>query len=274
VEGLESVRGIALGGLHSLAVTRSGVVFQWGRALLPEAKQSLRPIIVKGFEGVCVRRVCAEDITAFAIGESGELFSWGDGDNGLLGHGDTQAQPSPKRIEARLGIPISSVAFGWHHVLALAEDGLVYAWGENKQRAVLGDPHVARELLPKPVEAFRGVRVGSVAAAAHRRYAVADTGELWVWGIDRYGATPLGHGEPVNCPLPKPIASLRGVKVDAVAASSMHTLALADDGRVYAWGSQVAERAGALGLGPSVSDAVLSVRAPQRIPELRVAWGL
>jgi hypothetical protein len=41
----------------------------------------------------------------------------------------------------------------------------VYAWGENEERAFLGNPHVARELLPKPVEALRGVRVGSIAAA-------------------------------------------------------------------------------------------------------------
>jgi hypothetical protein len=38
---------------------------------------------------------------------------------------------------------------------------------------------VERELLPKPVEALRGVRVSSVAAAEWRSYAAADTGELW-----------------------------------------------------------------------------------------------
>jgi alpha-tubulin suppressor-like RCC1 family protein len=104
---------------------------------------------------------------------------------------------------------MSSVSVGSCHVLAQTEDGVVYAWGENWQRAVLGDLHVERELLPKPVEALRGVRVGSVAAGDERSYAVADTGELWAWGMDsRYSR--VGHGEQTNCPLPKPIASLQG----------------------------------------------------------------
>jgi alpha-tubulin suppressor-like RCC1 family protein len=70
------------------------------------------------------------------------------------------------------------------YALALAEGGLVYAWGRNEERAVLGNPNVVRELQPKPVEALRGVRVGSIAASGHRSYAVADTGELWAWGCD------------------------------------------------------------------------------------------
>jgi alpha-tubulin suppressor-like RCC1 family protein len=131
-----------------------------------------------------------------------------------------------------------------------------------------------RELLPKPVEALRGVRVSSVAAAYYRSYAVADTGELWAWGKDGDGETPLGHGEQMHCPLPKPIESLRGVKVDAVVASVHHTLALADDGNVFAWGCGIAARTGALGLGAAAMPAGVGVRTPQCVPELRVACGL
>jgi alpha-tubulin suppressor-like RCC1 family protein len=36
--------------------------------------------------------------------------------------------------------------------------------------------------------------------------------------------------------VPKPIEALRGVKVNAVAASFDHTLALADNGSLYTWG--------------------------------------
>jgi alpha-tubulin suppressor-like RCC1 family protein len=58
----------------------------------------------------------------------------------------------------------------------------VYAWGENQYQALLGNPHVKRESRPKPVEALRGLRMDSVAAAYNRSYAVADTGEVWAWG--------------------------------------------------------------------------------------------
>jgi alpha-tubulin suppressor-like RCC1 family protein len=216
-----------------------------------------------------VRHIVAEEFEAIAIGQDGEVFSWERGKDGLLGHGDTEDQPIPKQVEALRGVQVSSVSVGWYHAIALTEEGLVYAWGENTERALLGKPNVERELLPKPVEALRSIRVDSVTAAGHRSYAVAGTGELWVWGV---GANmmkpPLGHGEQTSCPLPMRIESLRSIKVDAVAAHDHHTLALTDDGSVFTWGRG---HAFLLGLGSSVSDAQSLVPTPQRIHSLHVA---
>jgi alpha-tubulin suppressor-like RCC1 family protein len=274
VEKLEGECNIAAAANYSLAVTQSGAVFSWGRALKPGAESSLVPRIVEWLKEVRVRKcVCANTGTAFAVSQEGELFSWGPGDDGLLGHGDEEDQPSPKRVEALRGVRVSSVSVGQWHALALAEDGLVYTWGENRCRATLGNPHVEGELLPKPIEALRGVRVSSVAAGAERSYALANTGELWAWGVYSNGAAPHGHGVQMSRLLPKPIESLRGMKVDAVAASDTQTLALADDGSVFAWGNQDAAKSCALGLGPEVKDAKDPVRTPQCIAALRLACG-
>jgi alpha-tubulin suppressor-like RCC1 family protein len=101
VEGLEGVCGVTAAGIHTVAVTQSDVVFRWGGPLLSEPQNDhLLPTVVVGFGRVRVRRVYAGYDTAFAIGEAGELFSWGRGDYGLLGHSDRQHQPSPKRVEA------------------------------------------------------------------------------------------------------------------------------------------------------------------------------
>jgi alpha-tubulin suppressor-like RCC1 family protein len=143
----------------------------------------------------------------------------------------------------------------------------------NKERAVLCNPDIERQVLPMPVEALRGARVGSIAASNWRSYAVTDTGELWAWGCDKE-YSPLGHGEQSNCLLPQPIESLQGVKVDAVAAGYDLTLTMADDGSVYAWGHSGVAASGALGLGSSVVEEAENVPMPQRIQELRVACGL
>jgi alpha-tubulin suppressor-like RCC1 family protein len=279
VKRFEGVCGIT----KSLAVTQSGAVFTWGGALAHTSKKKelLRPTIVEGCGEVRVRRVCGGGNVAFTIGESGELFSWGDKHVAcaLLGHSSMQHQLSPKRVEALRGVRVSNVVHGHRHVLALAEDGLVYAWGENCGTATLGNPHVEVHLLPMPVEALRDVRVGSVAAAGHRSYAVVDTGEVWAWGMSPVNAddgveAPLGDGEHVHCPVPKPLKSLAGIKVNMVFAASRHTLAVADNGRVYAWGTEATATEGALGLGASVSAARKAVPMPRLIPLLRMACGL
>jgi alpha-tubulin suppressor-like RCC1 family protein len=165
IEGLQGVRSVAAASGHSFAVTQSGDVFSWGQALLKGARNELWTIIVEGLGGVHVRRVCTGYYVNFAISEAGELFSWGSGDCGRLGHGDSQDQPSPKRVEALRGVRVSSAAIGWLHALALTEDGQVYAWGWIWDRAVLGNPQIRVELPPNPVEALWVVRVGSIAAA-------------------------------------------------------------------------------------------------------------
>jgi alpha-tubulin suppressor-like RCC1 family protein len=119
VEGLEGVRSIAASPQLSVAVTQAGAVFSWGISLPSGAEGSLRPIVVTEFGGVRVRRVCPVELRSFAIGEDGELFSWGRGHRWVLGHGDTKHQPSPKRVEALRGIRVSSVSIGVDHALAL-----------------------------------------------------------------------------------------------------------------------------------------------------------
>jgi alpha-tubulin suppressor-like RCC1 family protein len=274
VEGLAGVCSIAAGVRHSLAATQSGQVFHWGMSLGAVPAASLR---VQGFGGVRVRRMYADMANAYAVGEDGQLFSWEILPFfGLVVQGGTPRQFSPTLVHNLRGVRVSSVAGGTYHAVALAEDGLVYSWGQNEKRILLGGPQAARQ-LPTPIEALRGVRVVSIAAIDFRSYAVADTGEVWAWGWGAPEATaPLGLGGATNCRLPKLIKSLRGIKVEAVATGTNYTLALADDGRVYAWGSKGAAASGALGLdSPWVQGASWwAVQTPQRVPEVRVACGL
>jgi alpha-tubulin suppressor-like RCC1 family protein len=83
------------------------------------------------------------------------------------------------------------------------------------------------------------VRVCSVAAYGRRNLAASSTGEVWAWETDdddEHGR-PLGQGELMNFPVPKPIESLRGIKVIAVVAGELHMMALSEDGGLYAWGN-------------------------------------
>mmetsp|Transcript_4358 Transcript_4358/g.14303 ORF Transcript_4358/g.14303 Transcript_4358/m.14303 type:complete len:133 (+) Transcript_4358:585-983(+) len=120
--GLEGVRSIAADRDHSLALTQSGAVFSSGASFQFAGKAGLRPILVEGFGGVHVRRVCVGRHEAFAIGQGGELFSWGGGGRSefwILGHGDKKHLQASGGAAGRSG----EQCVGWEVACARADGG-------------------------------------------------------------------------------------------------------------------------------------------------------
>ncbi|KAH8072529.1 hypothetical protein JL721_3808 [Aureococcus anophagefferens] len=94
-----------------------------------------------------------------------------------------------------------SVACGEAHVLAVAEDGALYAWGSNAQGQLgLGPSHFfdfRDERRPTPVVPFCGgdLRVAVAACGATHSAVVDERGATWTWGGGGSRGAALGHGE-------------------------------------------------------------------------------
>lgn len=61
-----------------------------------------------------------------------KVLSWGDGEDGKLGHGDTLTLETPKIIENLLSKRVSYIACGSSHSAAITSDGELYTWGQGQ----------------------------------------------------------------------------------------------------------------------------------------------
>ena len=58
------------------------------------------------------------------------VFTWGRGEDGQLGLGDTSDQDEPTYVDALRGVGVRQIACGSGHTVVLTTDGEVYTWGE------------------------------------------------------------------------------------------------------------------------------------------------
>jgi alpha-tubulin suppressor-like RCC1 family protein len=91
-------------------------------------------------------------------------------------------------------------------------------------------------MLPKRIEALRGVRVRCIAAGSGHSCAVTVEGHVYTWGQGGTGA--LGHMSFENEPFPKRVEMLYDNRVCAVgvATGAKHTLVADADGAVWGFG--------------------------------------
>jgi len=283
IESLSRIESIAAGNnWTSAAVDEDGRLFTWGRANNPynktvpsvpsglgyaldsETKSQLTPKWVKTLSEDRVGGVALGFGFTLVVTDAGAVFSFGDGEDGVLGHGSSVAEVLPRRIEAltQTGSRFVTVAAAGRQALALAEEGDLYGWGVR-----ISDGHGRNEPIPHLVAAFVGQRVKHVHAGAVSSCAVTETGELYTWGHSERGQ--LGHGDVERQQTPKRVEGLSGVKVAAAAMCYTHTLVANEDGVVWAFGDR-----SALGLGVADTDTDENVQddvlEPAPISTLRV----
>ena len=108
VDALRHVRiaAAAAGGYLSLALAEDGTVFAWGsncNGQLGLGRSGGLEFLPQRVEALCGLKVCSVSagvLVSCAVAAAGELFTWGSGRDGRLGHGDTADQLAPRRVAA------------------------------------------------------------------------------------------------------------------------------------------------------------------------------
>jgi len=239
VSGISSVSAVSAGHYHSLAVT-GGAVYAWGRNATGQlgigntTPQSTPVPVVGGLSGVIA--VAAGEDHSLALKSDGSVWAWGSNAYGQIGSTlATNPQTTPIQVMGVGGIDtlsgVVAIAVGYRHSIALLNTGTVVAWGENIG-GQLGDNSYTQRNVPVAVVGLSNVL--SIAGGWGHSLASRADGTAWAWGNN--GTGQLGNGDIYGSSQPRPVLVSNLNRVLRVAAGAFHSLAVDEDGTVWAWG--------------------------------------
>lgn len=153
------------------------------------------------------------------------------------------AQSAPVSASVPFGVCLQGkkmIASSSEFALAIAEDGTVWAWGSNNNGA-LGQGTYFLD-FPGPVQVPFLSNVTAVAAGRSHALALDADGHVWAWGANFDAQLGLPLSVPEHT-VPTMLSGLPPM-ID-IAAGEDHSLSVAADGSVWAWGRNSEGQAGA-----------------------------
>lgn len=237
-------------------------------------KQMCAPSIIDSLNNIHVKSITAGGNHSAAISQNGDLYTWGQGVNGQLGHGDRMDVHLPKLVRFLQGKKITMVSCSLYHSMGVTDNGQLYTWGSTNCGALGHGRLEDHSVSPKLVQALTPYHVLRVAAGDYHclctaippKTGVEDENGLtnssmsdgslgtlvFSWGGGVLGK--LGHGNFEDETMPKELTIFRGLDVRQVACSTYTSAAVTHSGILFTWGGG---SHGKLGVGSSpLADSI------------------
>jgi len=237
----KQVIDISAGWAYSAAVTSDGQLYTWGFNEkgqlglgdrwfhgLPQLVSILSPFHIVSVS--CGRQHIG------AISAQGELFTWGLGVFGQLGHGKLKSYLHPKKVNAFVEptfIPIAQIACGANFTMVRSQAGTLYSFGHGEY-GQLGCTEDAAHLdwnakddhfkysVPIVVKSLADKKIINVTCGHLHTVAITDDNEVYSWGWGASGC--LGFGDKKFQLVPQFVPGLSGEEVSSIGAGEKHTL--------------------------------------------------
>ncbi|XP_020692388.1 PH, RCC1 and FYVE domains-containing protein 1 isoform X1 [Dendrobium catenatum] len=210
--------------------------------LLPKLLESTRVFDLQSIS-------CGEKHVGFVTKE-GEVFCWGEGNGGKLGHKVNLDVTHPKIVESLSGIFVQTIACGSKQTCAVTRSGELYVWGNS---CVCEGGNRSHWIPYRLSNCLIGIKILKVACGEWHTAIVSSFGQLFTYGEGTFGA--LGHGNQHSSSQPKEVEFLKNLRVKSVACGPWHTAAIVEvmvsrfksntsSGKLFTWGDSDKGRLG------------------------------
>ena len=235
---------VASGGYHTMALADDGRIFSWGHGTegqlgypldgfgVQNAPREVDSWSVLKMPGIHIS--CGQEHSA-AVSKRGEVYCWGLGKSGQLGHGNKNSSAVP--IKVRNVDHAASVSCGSAHTVVKTKAGRLFTWGEGNQ-GQLGHGNLDDLSMPKAVTAFDGkTKVKIATCGATLTAVITEEGDLMMCGLGDNLFAPKKEGDNLAGCSTEPMHMFPGTKVKQVACGRGHVVLLDEAGDVWSWGN-------------------------------------
>ena len=224
---------------HAAAINNEGVLYTWGcndkgQLGLGDTVSRSTPTRVK-LDDIAVDVWCGNKVTIVQTA-SKDTYVFGDNSKNMLGMKTrSSTASSPTHNEYLSGMVIDKIVLRDDFALALI-GGMVYGWGSNSSyrlTSACGSTVKYPEALDCPANVI------DIAAGDNHCFALIRGGDLYAWGSNssrQFGVDTDTRTVDTATYIEIKDRNDNELSFTSIAAAGSHTLAIANDGDVYAWG--------------------------------------
>ncbi|CAH2073475.1 unnamed protein product [Thlaspi arvense] len=239
-----TIKSVALGSEHSVAVTDGGEVLSWGGGGsgrlghghessffgILRSNSEFTPRLIKELEGIKVKNVAAGLLHSACTDENGSAFMFGEKSINKMGFGGVRNATTPSIVNE---VPYADeVACGGYHTCVVTRGGELYTWGSN-ENGCLGTDSTYVSHSPVRVEGpFMESTVSQVSCGWKHTAAISDDNVFtWGWGGSHgtfsedghSSGGQLGHGSDVDYARPAMVNLGKNVRAVHISCGFNHT---------------------------------------------------
>ena len=132
---------ISCGISHTLALTENNTIYTWGKLYKPISNDKQKniefgdysnPILIESLVNEIIIFISTGNNHSMALTNRGDLYTWGEGTYGQLGHNIKNNEIYPRKLNIN-NLKITNMKGGACHTIAVCENGFLLGWGNNEK---------------------------------------------------------------------------------------------------------------------------------------------